>query len=101
MWLRFTSVALSRLHIRLAAVLDLRDPSRAGLTVDALTGPDYLLPQAIGAAAFDRKLEGMLVPSATGVGETGREFNVIMYTDNLRPDSEIRFIESKTPNLQI
>lgn len=101
MWLRFTSVTLSRLHIRLSAVLDLRDPSRAGLAVEDLLGPDYTLPQAIGAAAFAQQLEGLLVPSATGVGESGRDFNVIIYTGNLRPGSTITFIESKTPNLPI
>ena len=99
MWLRFTSVTLSKLHLRLSAVLDLRDPSLAGLSVDDLIGPDYTLPRAIGAAAFDRRLEGLLVPSATGVGEAGREYNVIVYPDNLRTDSLVTFIESKTPNL--
>ena len=99
MWLRFTSVTLSRLHLRLSAVLDLRDPSLARLSVDDLVGPDFTLPQAIGAEAFARRLEGLLVPSATGVGESGREYNVIVYPDNLHPDSLITFIESKTPNL--
>lgn len=99
MWLRFTSVDVSRLHVRLSALLDLRDPSQAGLDLDAITGSDYLLSQAIGAEAFARQLEGLLVPSATGVGEAGRDFNVVIYTDNLRVDSEIRLIDSKTPNL--
>ena len=99
MWLRLTSVTLSRLHVRLSAVLDLRDPSLAGLTVDDLIGNDYSLSQAIGAEAFARQFEGLLVPTATGVGESGRDFNVIIYTDNVRPDSSIAFIESKTPNL--
>jgi hypothetical protein len=99
MWLRFTSVDVSRLHVRLSALLDLRDPSPVGLTVDALTGSDYLLSQAIGAEAFVRKLEGLLVPSATGVGEQGRDFNIVIFTDNLRLDSEITFIDSKKPNL--
>ena len=99
MWLRLTSVNLSRLHVRLSAVLDLRDPTLTGLTADDLIGNDYSLPQAIGAEAFARRFEGLLVPSATGVGESGREFNVIIYPDNLRTDSLITFIESKTPNL--
>ena len=99
MWLRFTSISLSRLQLGLSAVLDIRDPSIAGLAVDDLIGPDVSLPQAIGAAAFVQGLEGLLVPSATGVGETGRDFNIVVFTDNLRPGSEIRFIESKTPNL--
>src|SRR5262249_21166924 len=99
MWLRLTSVNISRLRIRLSAVLDLRDPSVAGLVPEDLLDDDYALPQAIGAAAFTRQLEGLLVPSATGVGETGRDYNVVIYTENMRPDSEITFVESKTPNL--
>lgn len=99
MWLRLTSVNLSRLHVRLSVALDLRDPTLAGLTVNDLTGDDYALPQAIGAEAFARRFEGLLVPSATGVGEAGRDFNVIIYTENLRPDSLITSVESKTPNL--
>jgi hypothetical protein len=99
MWLRFTTVTLSRLELRLAAVLDVRDPTLAGLTVADLIGTDYVLPQTIGAAAFDAGLEGLLVPTATGVGEAGRTYNVIVYTGNLHPDSSIRLMESKTPNL--
>lgn len=99
MWLRFTSVTLSRLHLRLSAVLDLRDPSALGIDLDALIGPDYSLPQAISSAAFAQGFEGLLVPSATGVGEAGRDYNVIIFTDNLKPGSEIRFVENKTPNL--
>jgi RES domain-containing protein len=99
MWLRFTSVNLSRLHLSLSTVLDFRDPVSVGVDPAALLGPDYTLPQAIGAAAFEQKLEGLLVPSATGVGETDRDYNVIVFTDNLRPGSDIRFVESKAPNL--
>ena len=99
MWLRLTSVNLSRLHVRLSVVLDLRDPTLAGLSANDLVGDDYALPQAIGAEVYARHFEGLLVPSATGVGEAARDFNVIMYPDNLRPDSSVRFIESKTPNL--
>ena len=92
-------VNVSRLHIRLTAMLDLRDPAPAGLDLDALTGPDYLLPQAIAAEASARKLEGVLVPSATGVGEQGRDFNVVIFTGNLRPGSEITLVDTKTPRL--
>jgi hypothetical protein len=99
MWLRLTSVDLSRLHVRLSVVLDVRDLSRAGLAVDDLIGSDYSLPQAIGAEVFARHFEGLLVPSATGVGEMGRDYNVIIFPANLRPDSLITLVESKTPNM--
>jgi RES domain-containing protein len=98
-WLRFTTVTLSRLRLQVPAVLDLRDPALAGLAVDDLTAPDYLLPQAIGAEAFTTGLQGLLVPTATGVGEAARDYNVIIFTDNLRPGSSITYMESKTPKL--
>jgi hypothetical protein len=99
MWLRFATVTLSRLRLRLASVLDLRDLAHTGISHADVLGADYLLPQAIGAAAYVQGLEGLLVPTATGVGEAGRDYNVIVYTGNLRDGSEIRYIESKTPNL--
>jgi hypothetical protein len=67
--------------------------------VEDVTGTDYLLTQAIGTEGFARHREGLLVPTATGIGETGRDYNVIIYTDNLRPGSSITCIESKTSNL--
>jgi hypothetical protein len=99
MWPRLTPADLSRLHVRLSVQLDLRYPTPAALAIEDLIGIDYSLPQAIGAEAFARRFEGLLVPSATGVGEAGRDFNVIIYPANLRPDSSITFVESKSPNL--
>ena len=100
MWLRFASVALSRLHLRLSVLLDLRDPSLAALTVDDLTGDDYALPQAIGAAALARRFEGLLVPTATGVGESGRDFNVIVLhgQSSLRLRATIHREQSTAPS---
>jgi RES domain-containing protein len=99
MWLRFTTVKLSRLRLRLVALLDLRDPSVAGLSLNSVTSDDYLLTQTIGAAAFTQSLEGLLVPSATGVGMAGLDYNVVIFTDNLRSGSEVVFIDSVIPNL--
>jgi hypothetical protein len=99
MWQRFVERDLSKLHMTLQAVLDIRNPSPAGLSLDALTGEDYALPQAIAAAAHADGLEGLLVPTATAVGEIGADFNVVIFTTSLRPGSEIRFLEKRTPNL--
>jgi hypothetical protein len=99
MWQRFVERDLSKLQVILEVVLDLRDPSVAGPTIDLLTGEDYTLSQAIAAATYDAGLEGLLVPTATAVGETGADFNVVIFTANLRPGSKIRLLEKRTPNL--
>ena len=99
MWQRFVERDLSKLRLTLQAVLDIRDPAPAGLTVDTLTEEDYALPQGIAAAAYASGLEGLLVPTATAVGEAGPDFNVVIFTGNLRPGSTIVFVEKRTPNL--
>ena len=99
MWARFSANVLSQLRLDLAAVLDLRDPSCAGLTLEVLTGADYTLTQAIAAGAFAHGLEGLLVPSATGVGEPGRDYNVVVFPDNLRAESRIEHVLTRTPGL--
>jgi hypothetical protein len=99
MWQRFTNVDLSRLHIDLQSVLDLRDPSVAGLALADLSGDDYALTQAIGAATVADGHEGLLVPSATGIGEAGADFNVVIFTGNLRPGSIMIVQETRSPNL--
>ena len=99
MWQRFTNIDVSRLHVSLQSTLDLRDPTVAGLSVADLTGDDYSLTQAIGAAAVAVGHEGLLVPTATGVGEAGANFNVVILTDNLRPGSTLVVRETRSPNL--
>lgn len=99
MWQRFTNIDISRLHVSLQSTLDLRDPTVAGLSVADLTGDDYVLTQAIGAAAVADGHEGMLVPTVTGVGETGADFNVVVFTDNLRSGSTLVVLETRSPNL--
>lgn len=96
---RLRAIDLARLRVRLATALDIRDPAVAGLAAAALTSDDYSLTQAVGAATFARGIEGLLVPSATGVGEPGRDYNVVILTDNLRPESEVTFVDSRHPRL--
>ena len=96
---RLRAMNLARLRVRLQAALDVRAPDAASLGDAALTSDDYSLPQAIGAAALARGIEGLLVPSATEVGEPGHNYNVVILTDNLRPGSDIIFVDSRQPNL--
>ena len=82
------------------AALDLRGPAAASLEVaDLCRDGDYRLTQAIGAAALDGGLEALLVPSATGVGLPGVNYNVVVLTANLRPASRIHILETLTPSL--
>jgi hypothetical protein len=99
MWQRFTTVHLSRLQLTLEAVLDLRDPSATGISQADLIGDDYTLTQAIGAVAAAEGHEGLIVPTATGIGEPGAAFNVVIFTDNVRPGSTIAVVETRSPNL--
>ena len=96
---RLRATDLARLRVRLQAALDVREPAVAGFAGAVLTSDDYSLTQAIGAAAFARGIEGLLVPSATGVGEPGRDYNVVILPDNLRPESEVPFVDSRRPQL--
>lgn len=89
------SYRLTRLGIELAAVLDCRDVAALGLTLDDLVNnADYDTPQHLAAAAFALGVEGMLVPSATLIGD-----NLIVFVDRLRPDSRIEVLDSVEPNL--
>ena len=82
MWRRFLRARRTWLDIAVPSTLDLRDPSSVGLNRDDLLGDDtdaYLLPQAIGAAAFGRGLTGILAPSATTMGQTSGDYNVVVF----------------------
>jgi RES domain-containing protein len=86
---------LSELHVALSAVLDLRDPSRIGLTLDDLVNDhDVTIPQALGAAAQARGVEGLLVPSATRLGD-----NLVLFPANLHPGSRLVVVGARDPRL--
>lgn len=68
---RFLPRALHRYDVSLVNLLDLRDEEarlEVGLTVRTLRADPPTLCQAIGTAAHEFGHEGILVPSATGVG---------------------------------
>jgi RES domain-containing protein len=88
---------LSELSVRVRAVLDCRDPAHLGLPFDDLVhDTDYGATQAIGAAAFADGLEGLLVPSATRLGD-----NLILFPDNLRAGSRMEAVSSRDPRLYV
>jgi RES domain-containing protein len=84
MWRRFVRVQRSWMDVSLPTALDLRDPSLVGLQSSDLLGDGInacLLPQALGAEAYARGLTGVLAPSATAMGQTSGDFNVIVFFD--------------------
>lgn len=90
-----TSRRRTRLRVELSRVLDLRDPSVIGLRLDDLCQDDFEgngPTHAIGRAAFEREVEGLLVPSASRDGT-----NLVVFTDNLLPGSHIEIIDWEDP----
>jgi RES domain-containing protein len=61
---------LSELSVSLHEIADYRDPSALGLTPEDLAhDTGYRAAQSLGAAADAHGVEGLLVPSATGLGQ--------------------------------
>jgi hypothetical protein len=61
---------LSELRADLQRSVDCSDPSVLGLAPEDLShDTDFRATQALGAAAASSGVEGILVPSATGLGE--------------------------------
>ncbi len=93
------SYRLSELAIvELTPVLDCRDVAAIGLTLNDVWHPkDYEPTQAITAAAMARGCQGILVPSATCLGD-----NLIIFTDELHDlDHQIRLVGSRVPCLYV
>jgi hypothetical protein len=94
---RIRDLRLSKLLLKLKAVLDCRDPSRLGLKLDDLIDDlDRGVTQAIGAAALARGVEGLLVPSATRLGN-----DLVVFCSQLRAGSEITVVETIEPRLYV
>lgn len=92
---RLVIMRLSRLALRAGAILDCRDASTMGLAPDDLLhDTDYQVTQQIGAASITRGVEGILVPSATRLGD-----NLIVWVAQLRPTSQFVVLRSEDPRL--
>lgn len=86
---------ISELRVSLMAVADCRDATLLGMMTDSLVHDrDYRATQQLGAAVVAVGLEGMLVPSATVLGD-----NLIVFTAQMHADSEIEVINSRDPRL--
>jgi RES domain-containing protein len=87
---RFTEI-----WVQLDAVLDCRDLTVLGLAeTDLLDDVDVETPRALAAAALDRGVEGILVPSATRLGD-----NLIIFPELVRGGSVIVEVQSIDPAL--
>ena len=94
---RLAVMRLSTLSVRLEAVLNCRDAATMGIDPEALLhDTDYDLTQAIGEAALARGVEGILVPSATRLGD-----NLILWMAQIRPGSQISIVRSEDPRLYV
>ena len=88
---------LSELSVSLQEIADCRDPSVLGLTPEDLShDTDYRATQSLGAAANSLGLEGLLVPSATRLGD-----NLILFPQNLSAGSCVRVVSSRDPRLYV
>ena len=88
---------LSELSVSLQELVDCRGQELLGLSVgDLVHDTDYEPTQALGAAANSHGLEGLLVPSATRLGD-----NLIVFPQNLRTDSRIAVVSSRDPRLYV
>jgi hypothetical protein len=78
-------------------VVDCRDPNRLELRFEDLTGDAALEhTREIGAAAHAMNVEGLLVPSATLLGD-----NLILFPDQFLPTSQLKVLSSRDPRLYI
>ncbi len=86
---------ISELSIELSHVLDCRDVNALGLApprvqpADLYHDTDYTIGQELAAAVIDRGCEAMLIPSATGFGDS-----LIIFPRSLQPASLIRVVDT-------
>ncbi|MEX1254681.1 MAG: RES family NAD+ phosphorylase [Dehalococcoidia bacterium] len=86
---------LSELEVELEAVLDCHDETALGLAAGVLSRDyDFEPTQALAAAAIDRDAEGILVPSATGLGD-----NLIVFPTRVQASSRLAVLDSRDPRL--
>lgn len=88
---------LSRLSVQVGAILDCRDAGAMGLTPDDLLhDTDYHVTQQIGAASVALGVEGILVPSATLLGD-----NLVLWVSQMSPTSRVVMLSSEDPRLYV
>jgi RES domain-containing protein len=88
---------LSELSLDLEVICDCRDMSAIGLApADLWHDTDFRVTQELAASTIARGAEGMLVPSATRLGD-----NLVLFPTQLRPTSLISVIGSRDPRLHV
>lgn len=88
---------LSRLSVQVGAILDCRDVGAMGLTPDDLLhDPGYHVTQQIGPASVALGVEGILVPSATLLGD-----NIVFWVSRLHSASRIVVLSNEHPRLYV
>ncbi len=88
---------VSELEVETEAVMDCRDAAALGLDPDDLVHDyEFEITQELAAAAIARDAEGILVPSATRLGD-----NLIVFPDCLRAESQMVVIDSRDPRLYV
>jgi RES domain-containing protein len=91
------SYRLTELAVDLRSVADCRDPEVLGLSIaDIVDDVDFSTTHRLGEAAYRSGSEGMLVPSATALGD-----NLVVFTTNLHPGSRIHVLSTREPRLYV
>lgn len=88
---------LSELTVRLTAVLDCRNVAALDLQpTDLWHDSDCFIPRAIAAAAIAQGMEGLIVPSATRLGD-----NLIIFPELLRAHASLEVVGERDPALYV
>ena len=88
---------VSELEVEMEAVLDCREAKALGLDPgDLVHDYEFEVAQELAAAAIARDAEGILVPSATSLGD-----NLIVFPARLRSASRLVVIDSRDPRLYV
>lgn len=94
---KLNTYRLTELGIHLQAVLDLRNPdTRPADPNELLNDHNYTTAQNLALNALTAGAEGILVPSATRLGD-----NLVVFPDNLQPGSRLEIISSRDPVLYV
>lgn len=89
------SIQLTEIAVDLEAVVDCRDLVGIGIDPELLFDDwDFSAGQAVARAVRDAGAEGMLVPSATRLGD-----NLILFPNRLRTGSTLTVVRTVEPDL--
>lgn len=94
---RLNGYRLSELSVAAERVVDCRDPDKVGLSPEDLIDDfDLSATRALGEAAFAAGAEGILVVSATGLGD-----NLVLFPENMGPGSRLEVLSARDPRLYV